>query len=61
FITEKSLKTLPLGMADFVTEYFTYYGPQMAACVISIVPVMLIFLFAQKYFVQGITVGSMKG
>ena len=61
FITEKSLKTLPLGMADFVREYFTYYGPQMAACVISIVPVMLIFLFAQKYFVQGITVGSMKG
>ncbi len=61
YLTEKNLKTIPLGMADFVTEYFTYYGPQMAACVISIVPVMLIFLFAQKYFVQGIAAGGVKG
>jgi multiple sugar transport system permease protein len=61
YITEKSLKTLPLGMADFVTEYFTYYGPQMAACVISILPVMLIFLFAQRYIVQGIATGGVKG
>ncbi len=61
YLSEASLKTIPLGMADFVTEYFTYYGPQMAACMISIMPVVIIFLFTQKYFVEGIASGSLKG
>lgn len=61
YLSDASLKTIPLGMADFVTEYFTYYGPQMAACMISIMPVVIIFLFTQKYFVEGIASGSLKG
>ncbi len=61
YLSDASLKTVPLGMADFVTEYFTYYGPQMAACMISIMPVVIIFLFTQKYFVEGIASGSLKG
>lgn len=60
YITDKDLKTLPLGIADFVTEYFTYYGAQMAAALISIVPVMVVFLAAQRYFVQGIATTGLK-
>lgn len=61
YISENHLKTIPLGMADFTTEYYTYYGPQMAACLISIIPVMIIFFAAQKYFVQGIAASGLKG
>lgn len=61
YLSDARLKTIPLGMADFVTENFVYYGPQMAACMISIIPVVIIFLFTQKYFVEGIASGSIKG
>ncbi len=61
FLTSPGLKTLPLGMADFATEYYTYVGPQMAAALISIIPVMLIFLSAQRYFVEGVAAGGIKG
>jgi len=61
YLTSQHLKTLPLGMADFATETYTYMGPQMAASFISIVPVMLIFLFAQRYFVEGVAAVGVKG
>jgi len=38
----------------------TDYGPQMAAYVIASVPLMIMFLFGMKYFVQGITSGAIK-
>lgn len=60
YITSRELKTLPLGMADFVTQYYTYYGAQMAAALISMVPVMVVFLAAQRYFVQGIVTTGIK-
>ncbi|MCX7787845.1 MAG: carbohydrate ABC transporter permease [Spirochaetes bacterium] len=61
YLTSQHLKTLPLGMADFATETYTYVGPQMAASFISILPVMLIFLFAQRYFVEGVAAVGVKG
>ncbi|TCL62071.1 glucose ABC transporter membrane protein [Hydrogenispora ethanolica] len=61
YLSKDYLKTIPLGMSDFVTQYTVYYGPQMAACVISVIPVIMIFLAAQKYFVQGIAAGGVKG
>ena len=61
YLSKDNLKTIPLGMSDFITQYTTYYGPQMAACVISVIPVLIIFLAAQKYFVQGIAAGGVKG
>jgi len=61
FLTSKNLKTLPLGLSDFVSEATVLYGPQMAAALISILPVMLIFLFAQRYFVEGIATTGIKG
>lgn len=61
YITSQHLKTLPLGMSDFTNEFYTYKGPQMAASLISIIPVMIIFLAAQKYFVQGVAATGLKG
>ena len=61
YITSEHLKTLPLGMSDFATEQYVYRGPQMAASLISIIPVMIIFLAAQKYFVEGVAATGVKG
>lgn len=61
YLTSQSLKTLPLGMADFVDQYNVSYGPQMAAALISIVPVLIVFLIGQRYFVQGIVATGIKG
>jgi multiple sugar transport system permease protein len=61
YITSPHLKTLPLGMGDFATEFYVYKGPQMAASFISIIPVMIIFLAAQKYFVEGVAATGVKG
>jgi len=61
YITSQHLKTLPLGMSDFATEFYVYKGPQMAASFISVIPVMLIFFAAQKYFVEGVAAAGVKG
>lgn len=58
YLASDRLKTIPLGMSDFATQYMVYYGPQMAACVISVIPVLIIFVVAQKYFVEGIASGA---
>ena len=61
YITSRHLKTLPLGLADFVSEYDVYYGPQMAASLIAIIPVVVVFILAQKYIVQGVVASGIKG
>ncbi len=61
YLTSQRLKTIPLGMADFATEQYTFVGPQMAASFVSIIPVMIIFLSAQKYFVEGVAASGVKG
>ena len=60
YLTSEHLKTLPLGLADFASEYYTYYGPQMAASVLAIIPVMIVFLMGQKYIVQGVVSSGIK-
>jgi multiple sugar transport system permease protein len=61
YITSQHLKTLPLGMSDFATEFYVYKGPQMAASFISVIPVMIIFFASQKYFVEGVAATGLKG
>lgn len=61
FITSDHLKTIPLGIANFTREYVTYYGPKMAACLLSIIPVMIIFFAAQSHFVEGVSSSGLKG
>lgn len=61
YLTTPNLKTLPLGMSDFVTETYTYTGPQMAASLISIFPVLIVFFIAQKYIIEGVAASGVKG
>jgi len=60
-INEESLKTLPLGLANFSGQFTTNYGAQMAGLTMAILPVILIFLLLEKYVVKGMTAGAVKG
>jgi multiple sugar transport system permease protein len=60
YLTSPKLKTLPLGMADFASQFNVLVGPQMAASFISIIPVLIIFMAAQKHFVQGTMSSGIK-
>lgn len=54
-------KTVPLGIRMFVGQYSTEYQLIMAASVLSLIPVFVVYLFCQKYFVQGIASTGLKG
>jgi ABC-type glycerol-3-phosphate transport system permease component len=60
-ITADQLKTLPVGLSIFHTEFSTDYGVQMAGVLLSVLPFMVVFLFFQRYFIKGLTVGALKG
>ncbi|MBZ9937239.1 carbohydrate ABC transporter permease [Mesorhizobium sp. BR1-1-16] len=61
FATDSSVKTLPIGLAEFSTEFNTDWGAVMAASVVMTVPIALLFLVFQKMFVGGLTAGATKG
>jgi len=54
-------KTIPLGIRMFIGQYSAEYQLIMAASVLSLVPIFILYLFCQKYFVQGIATSGMKG
>lgn len=59
-ISDDNLRTVPIGLAFFQTQFVTYYGPQMAGYFLSSLPLLIIFLFTSKQFVRGLTAGAIK-
>jgi len=53
--------TLPIGLNSLLNPYGNNYQLLIAGSVISIIPIMILFLAAQKFFIQGLTAGSVKG
>lgn len=60
-ITDADKRTVQLGIQTFFTEPPIYYGPIMASLAIASVPMIVLFLFLQKYYVQGISTSGIKG
>lgn len=61
FAEDYRVKTLPIGLAEFSTEFNTDWGAVMAASVIMTLPVAILFLAMQRLFVGGLTAGAVKG
>jgi multiple sugar transport system permease protein len=55
------MRTIPIGLSYFVGQYSTAWNLLMAGSVLALLPVLLIYLLAQKTFVQGITMTGMGG
>jgi len=60
-LSTATMKTLPLGIIVFQSDFATDWGPLSAAICMVMLPLVVVFLFMQKYFVQGITAGANKG
>jgi multiple sugar transport system permease protein len=61
-ITSKdTMRTLQVGLATLQSRVLTDYGMLMAGAAISALPMIVVFLLFQRYFVRGLTLGSIKG
>jgi len=62
-LTDEAQKTLPIGLANLyeVQKYATDWGALFAGLIIVLIPTMIIYLFGQKYLLQGIGEGGLKG
>ncbi len=61
YLKTESKQTLQIGLRMFISQYSCEYGLIMAASVLSLIPVLIVFLSLQKYFVEGIAATGVKG
>jgi multiple sugar transport system permease protein len=59
--SSSAASTFPVGLLAFVSKFSVDFGQMMAAGVLALLPVCFFFLFIQRYLVQGLTAGAMKG
>jgi multiple sugar transport system permease protein len=60
-VTQDSMKTLPLGLLSFMGLYSTQWGLLMAGSLMMILPMIIVFVIGQKWFISGIQLGALKG
>lgn len=60
-ISKNESMTFPVGLLTFVSKFSVDWGQMMAAGVLALIPSCLFFIFIQRYLVQGLTSGAVKG
>ena len=61
-INDDRMRTLPIAISGFFGQHqFTQWGYVFALSSLSLIPVLLVFIFFQRFFVAGLTTGSVKG
>lgn len=61
YVSKKQLKTLTVAIQSLFSAQTSDYTTAMAAIVISVLPIAILFMCLQKYFIKGMTVGAVKG
>lgn len=61
YLKTEQKKTIQLGLKMFIGQYSSEYGLIMAGSVLSLIPVLIVFLCLQKYFVEGVANTGVKG
>lgn len=61
YLKTQENKTIQLGLKMFISQYSSDYGLIMAGSVLSLIPVLIVFLILQKYFVEGVASTGLKG
>ncbi|GGL61187.1 ABC transporter permease [Wenxinia marina] len=61
FITSENLRTLPIGLQSMVVGDILPWGKLMAASLLTAIPVAVLYIYAQRYLAEGLTVGGVKG
>lgn len=60
-LSSEDTRTLPIGIYNFLGFYGREWGPLLAASMVSTIPLLVIFVVLQRYFMAGMTNGSVKG
>ena len=60
-LTDKAIYTIPIATQQFYGTYSTDIGLVMAALLLAMLPILILYLFLQKYIVAGVTSGAVKG
>ena len=60
-ISDRSQYTLPLGLSFFRQQFQTQYPELMAVSISATIPILVLYLFFQRYFVEGIAASGVKG
>jgi multiple sugar transport system permease protein len=61
YLHDQSLYTLPLGLASFKGEFMAQQNLLLAGAVVSVGPILTVFLIMQKQFIEGLTSSGLKG
>lgn len=61
YINSESKKTIQVGLRMFISQYSAEYSLIMAASIVALIPVLIIFLSLQRFFVEGAAAGAVKG
>jgi multiple sugar transport system permease protein len=61
FLHDTELKTIPVGLNDLMFGDIFLWGQLMAAAVLTTLPVVLLYIYLQRYMVEGLTAGAVKG
>lgn len=61
FINSESFRTIPVGLNNFIQKYDIDWGQMSAGGIVSLIPVVIMFMLVQKYMVAGLTQGAVKG
>ncbi len=61
FIDVDKYKTIPVGLNALILKYDIKWGEMAAGTIMALVPTICLFAFAQKYMIEGLTTGSVKG
>lgn len=61
YFNSEKLKTIQLGIRMFISQYSAEYNLIMAASCVALIPVFILFVFFQRFFVQGIATSGLKG
>ncbi|HBI73955.1 MAG TPA: sugar ABC transporter permease [Lachnospiraceae bacterium] len=59
--SEEKMQTIQVGLKNFSFANTTYFAPMMAGATVSALPMFILFFSLQKYFLEGVTVGAVKG
>ena len=60
FLTQTGVKTSPVGLYMFFTELGVEWGQLTAAALVIVLPIVLVFLILQRWFVSGLTMGAVR-
>lgn len=60
-MSSADMKTIPVGIAEFITSFDVRWGEIMAMSTLATVPVIILFMMVQRYFLSGVLTGAVKG